>query len=46
MADDEQLREHLEHITAEEKAKRALIAFIAVAVVVIALVLVFVLLWH
>jgi hypothetical protein len=43
VADDEHLREHLEHITAEEKAKRALIAFIAVAAVGIAFVLVLVL---
>lgn len=43
MADDEHLREHLEHVAAEEKSKRAVIAFIAVAAVVIGFVLVLVL---
>jgi hypothetical protein len=41
VADDKHLREHLEHVAAEEKAKRAVIAFIAVAAVVLVLVLVF-----
>jgi hypothetical protein len=43
VADDKHLREHLEHVAAEEKAKRAVIAFIAVAVIVIGFVLVLVL---